>query len=139
MYLNWVCVFREVSCKVGLKLQHLSLEIHGRKYGLSGGLDWMYSITRITGLQGLHVELDLGSTEQSGTEKRERSLAVENVNAHHLWCWLAPRMLTDRAGAVEKAALYLKSEESARESGELFVLDGVRGGEMVWELRNARR
>lgn len=48
-------------------------------------------------------------------------------------------MLTDRKGAVEKAAARLKSEEATREKDYLFVLNGVKGGEMVWDLLKAMR
>ncbi len=51
--------------------------------------------------------------------------------------WLAPRMVTDRKADIEKPAPYLKSEESTREKDHLFVLNGVRGGDMVWDLRKA--
>ena len=144
VYLNWVCIFREVSCMAGLKLRDLSLKIEGRRYGPShggwgatSGLNWVYSITRIGGLQGLHIEFDLGSTEDSSHERRERIIGAERVNAHWLWCWLAPRMLRDRKKAVAKAAAYFKSDEAARENDCLFVLDGVKGGEMTWDLRKA--
>lgn len=62
VFLNWVCTFREVGCIAGLNLQSLGLRIEGRGRGLYGfwwamnGLDWVYSITRISGLRELHVE-----------------------------------------------------------------------------------
>lgn len=141
VYLNWVCTFREVGCMAGLNLQNLSLKIEGHRYGPSyggwwaaNGLDWAYSVTRIGGLQELHIEFDLGSTRNS---RNGKMLGVEGANAAWLWCWLAPRMLTDRKGAIDKAAAYLKSAEATREKDYLFVLNGVRGGEMVWDLRKA--
>ena len=146
VYVNWVCIFREVSCMAGLKLRNLSLNIKSRRYGPSHGgwwatrgLDWEYSITRIRGVQGLHIEFDLVSTENHSHERRERIIGAEKVNAHWLWCWLAPRMLTDRKEAVAKAAAYLKSSEAARGNDCLFVLDGVKGGEIAWDLRRAMR
>lgn len=142
VYFNWVCTFREVSCMVGLNLQSLSLKIESRGYRqewATSGLDWVYSITRIRGLQELHVEFDLGSTEGLSDEKLERVLNGESVNARWLWCWLAPRILADRKEAVEKAAAYLRSDEAARKEDCLFVLHGVRGGGMAWDLREAMR
>ena len=125
----------------GLSLQNLSLKIEGRRYGPSyggwwatNGLDWAYSVTRIGGLQELQIEFDLGSTRNFPNGKM---LGVEGANAAWLWCWLAPRMLTDRKGAIDKAAAYLKSAEATREKEYLFVLNGVKGGEMVWDLRKA--
>lgn len=61
------------------------------------------------------MEFDLGRAQLSRNGKWERTLGVEGVNADWLWCWLAPRMLTDRKGAVEKAAACLKSGEATRE------------------------
>lgn len=97
-------------------------------------MDWVYSITRIGGLQELNIKFDLGSERSFYYGKL---LRVETANENWLWCWLAPRMLTDRKAAIEKAAAYLKSEESTREKDHLFVLNGVRGGDMVWDLRKA--
>lgn len=134
VYLNWVCTFREVSCMAGLNLQSLSLKIESRgnrREWATSGLDWVYSITRIRGLKELHVEFDLGSTEGLSDEKLERVLNGESVNARWLWCWLAPRILADRKETVEKAVAYLKSNEAARKEDCLFVLHGVRGGEMA--------
>ena len=146
VFLNWVCAFPDVSCMAGLELQNLSLKIEGRRYGPSAGgwwgtrgLDWVHSITRIRGLQGLHIEFDLGSTENPSHGELERVLGAESANAHWLWCLLAPGMLADRKEAVEKAAAYLKSDEAAREKDRLFVLNGQKGREMVWELRKAMR
>lgn len=56
--LNWVCTFREVGCVAGSNLQNLGLRIKGRRCGPSSGgwwatngLDWVYGITRISGLR----------------------------------------------------------------------------------------
>ena len=140
---NWVCIFRDVSRIAGLRLQDLNLKIHSRIYGPSRGgwatnaLDWAYSITRIKGLQTLRIEFDLDSTETSSNGKPEHILGAESLNAHWLWCWLAPRMLTDHEGAIQKAAMYLKSDEAARGKDCLFVLDGVYGGGLAWDIRKA--
>lgn len=61
------------------------------------------------------MEFDLGSARLFRSGKWQRTLGVEGVDADWLWCWLAPRMLMDRKGAVEKAAACLKSEEATHE------------------------
>lgn len=75
-------------------------------------MDWVYSVTRIGGLQELHIEFYLGSKQGSCNGKLERMLGVEGMNAD----WLASRMIADGRGAIEKAAAYLKSEEAACEA-----------------------
>lgn len=63
----------------GLNLHNLSLQIKGRRCGPSSGgwwatngLDWVYSIIRISGLQELHVEFDLGKTQKFYNAKLEQ-------------------------------------------------------------------
>lgn len=65
-------------------------------------------------------------------------LGVEVVNADWLWRWLAPRILKDRKSAIEKAAAYQGKEQTCEED-YLFVLDGVKGGEMVWGIPKATK
>ena len=143
VYLHWVRTFREVSCLAGLRLQDLSLKVQSRKYGPSyigwttNALDWVNSITRINDLQALHIEFDLDKTIEPCTGKSKQILDAERVNARWLWCWLAPKMLTDHEGAVELAATYLKSDEAARGRDCVFVLNGVQGGKLAWDLREA--
>lgn len=144
VYLDWVCTFREVGRMAGLNLQNLSLKVEARRYAPSyggwwatTGLDWVHSAAKIGGLQELRIEFDLGRKRKS--RNVEWMLGVEGMNAAWLWCWLAPRMLADRKGTIEKAAIYLKSKEATRDEGYRFVLDGVKGGEMVWDLLEAMK
>lgn len=144
VYLDWVCTFREVGRMAGLNLQNLSLKVEARRYAPSyggwwatTGLDWVHSAAKIGGLQELRIEFDLGRKRKS--RNVEWMLGVEGMNAAWLWCWLAPRMLADRKGTIEKAANYLKSKEATRDEGYRFVLDGVKGGEMVWDLLEAMK
>lgn len=140
-YVNWMRIFRQVSCMAGLDLQSLVLKIESRGHRTpwaTSALDWVCSGARIRGLRELRVEFDLASTEGLSDEKLERVLNGESesvsVSARWLWRWLAPKVLVGRKGkavAVEEAAAYLRSDEAARKEDGLFVLRGVRGEEMA--------